>query len=131
MLPGFSTNQEVTEYSGRGVGMDVVKKNVESVGGTIAISSETGHGTTITLKIPLTLAIVDGMKVTVGDSIFTIPIANIRQSFKVKNDQIILDEYGNEMVERMDCFYPPAPVLWPGRPGHKYGGWNPFVGRGK
>lgn len=106
MLPGFSTNQEVTEYSGHGVGMDVVKKNVESVGGTIAISSETGHGTTITLKIPLTLAIVDGMKVTVGDSIFTIPIANIRQSFKVKNDQIILDEYGNEMVERMDCFYP-------------------------
>ncbi len=106
MLPGFSTNQEVTEYSGRGVGMDVVKKNVESVGGTITISSETGHGTTITLKIPLTLAIVDGMKVTVGDSIFTIPIANIRQSFKVKRDQIILDEYGNEMVERMDCFYP-------------------------
>ena len=52
MLPGFSTNQEVTEYSGRGVGMDVVKKNVESVGGTIAISSETGHGTTITLKNP-------------------------------------------------------------------------------
>lgn len=106
MLPGFSTNQEVTEYSGRGVGMDVVKKNVESVGGTISITSETGHGTTITLKIPLTLAIVDGMKITVGDSIFTIPIANIRQSFKVKAEQIILDEYGNEMVERMDCFYP-------------------------
>lgn len=106
MLPGFSTNQEVTEYSGRGVGMDVVKKNVEAVGGTISISSETGHGTTITLKIPLTLAIVNGMKVTVGSSIFTIPIANIRQSFKAAANQIILDEYGNEMVERMGSFYP-------------------------
>ncbi|MFR8069339.1 MAG: ATP-binding protein [Clostridium sp.] len=106
MLPGFSTNQEVTEYSGRGVGMDVVKKNVEAVGGTISISSETGHGTTITLKIPLTLAIVNGMKITVGSSIFTIPIANIRQSFKASAEQIILDEYGNEMVERMGSFYP-------------------------
>ena len=106
MLPGFSTNQAVTEYSGRGVGMDVVKKNVESVGGTVSISSEDGAGTTMTMKIPLTLAIVDGMKVTVGNSIFTIPIANIRQSFKVKAEQVILDEYGNEMVERMGSFYP-------------------------
>lgn len=106
MLPGFSTNLAVTEFSGRGVGMDVVKKNVESVGGTISISSEDGNGTTVTMKIPLTLAIVDGMKVTVGNSIFTIPISNIRQSFKVKTSQIILDEYENEMVKRMDSFYP-------------------------
>lgn len=106
MLPGFSTNQAVTEYSGRGVGMDVVKKNVESVGGTISITSEDGAGTTVTMKIPLTLAIVDGMKVTVGSSIFTIPISNIRQSFKVRADQIIRDEYDNEMVERMGSFYP-------------------------
>lgn len=106
MLPGFSTNHSVTEFSGRGVGMDVVKKNVESVGGTVSISSEDGAGTTVTMKIPLTLAIVDGMKVTVGNSIFTIPIANIRQSFKVRADQIIHDEYGNEMVERMGNFYP-------------------------
>lgn len=106
MLPGFSTNSEVTEYSGRGVGMDVVKKNIESVGGNVTISSELGQGTTITLSIPLTLAIVDGMKVTVGSSIFTIPIANIRQSFKISADQIIHDEYGNEMVDRMGSFYP-------------------------
>ena len=106
MLPGFSTNEAVTEYSGRGVGMDVVRKNVESVGGTVTISSELGVGTTMTLKIPLTLAIVDGMKVVVGNSIFTIPISNIRQSFKVAPDEIILDEYGNEMVERMESFYP-------------------------
>ena len=106
LMPGFSTNTEVTEYSGRGVGMDVVKKNVESVGGTISISSEDGKGTTVTMNIPLTLAIVDGMKVTVGNSIFTIPISNIRQSFKVDAGQIVLDEYGNEMVKRMEHFYP-------------------------
>lgn len=106
MLPGFSTNSTVTEYSGRGVGMDVVKKNIESVGGTFALDSVLGSGTTVTMRIPLTLAIMDGMKVTVGKSIFTIPIANIRQSFKITADEVIYDDYGNEMVERMDSFYP-------------------------
>ncbi len=106
MLPGFSTNQTVTEYSGRGVGMDVVKKNVEAVGGTVSLSSDEGKGTTFTMKIPLTLAIMDGMKVTVGNSIFTIPIANIRQSFKITTSEILHDESGSEMVERMGSFYP-------------------------
>ena len=104
MLPGFSTNQEVTEFSGRGVGMDVVKKNVEAVGGMVSLNSDEGKGTTFTMKIPLTMAIVDGMKVTVGRSIFTIPISNIRQSFKVTPDDIIRDESGNEMIERMGSF---------------------------
>ncbi|MCI9133520.1 MAG: chemotaxis protein CheA [Lachnospiraceae bacterium] len=106
MLPGFSTNQTVTEFSGRGVGMDVVKKNVESVGGVVSLTSEEGKGTTFSIKIPLTLSIVDGMKVTVGNSIFTIPIANIRQSFKISADEIIYDESGSEMVERIGGFYP-------------------------
>ena len=106
MLPGFSTNTAVTEFSGRGVGMDVVKKNLESVGGTISISSEIGKGSTFTMKIPLTLAIMDGMKVKVGESIFTIPIVNIRQSFKVDDAEVVFDENGNEMVKRMDVFYP-------------------------
>jgi len=106
MLPGFSTNQTVTEYSGRGVGMDVVKKNIEAVGGTVSLTSELGVGTTITMSIPLTLAIVTGMKVTVGNSIFTIPISNIRQSFKVRNEEVVLDECGHEMVDRMGTFYP-------------------------
>ncbi len=107
LLPGFSTNKEVTEYSGRGVGMDVVKRNVETVGGAVRIDSELGKGTTITLKIPLTMAIVDGMKVTVGNSIFTIPISNITQSFKIENDdEIVRDEKGNEIIERMGNFYP-------------------------
>ena len=83
MLPGFSTNTEVTEYSGRGVGMDVVRKNIEKVGGTISIDSKAGQGTTFTIKIPLTLAIMDGMELAVGNSVFTMPITSIKQSFKL------------------------------------------------
>ncbi len=106
MLPGFSTNEEVTEFSGRGVGMDVVKKNVESVGGTISLSSELGKGSCTTLKIPLTMAIADGMEVCVGKSMFTIPIANIRQSFKAQKEDVILDSNGNEIIKCLDDFYP-------------------------
>ncbi|MBR3849274.1 MAG: chemotaxis protein CheW, partial [Oscillospiraceae bacterium] len=106
MMPGFSTNQQVTEFSGRGVGMDVVKKTIEELGGTVSISSERGHGMTTTLKIPLTMAIMDGMEVSVGNSIFTIPINNIRQSFKVRASDIIYDAAQNEMIKCMDNFYP-------------------------
>lgn len=106
MEPGFSTNSEVTEYSGRGVGMDVVKKNIEALGGTVTMTSEKGEGSCTTLKIPLTLAIVDGMEISVGNSVFTVPISNIRQSFKVTSDDIILDAAGNELIKCMDEFYP-------------------------
>lgn len=106
MAPGFSTNKEVTEFSGRGVGMDVVKSNVESVGGTVSISSEIGKGMCVTLKIPLTLAIVDGMELSVGNSIFTIPIHDIRQSFKVSESEVIHDANHGEMINRMGSFYP-------------------------
>lgn len=106
LMPGFSTNVEVTEFSGRGVGMDVVKKNVEDVGGTVTLTSEPGKGMTTTLKIPLTMAIMDGMEVSVGDSIFTIPINNIRQSFKMSNSDLIYDAAQGEMVKVMDRFYP-------------------------
>lgn len=106
MMPGFSTNTEVTEFSGRGVGMDVVKKNVEDVGGTVVLSSEPGRGMTTTLKIPLTMAIMDGMEISVGHSIFTIPINNIRQIFRVSSDGIIQDAGQKEMIKCMDNFYP-------------------------
>lgn len=106
MEPGFSTNNEVTEYSGRGVGMDVVRKNIEAIGGMVSITSEEGKGTCTTLKIPLTLAIVDGMEISVGGSIFTVPISNIRQSFKATNEDIIYDAAGNEIIKCMDEFYP-------------------------
>ncbi|MCP1109108.1 chemotaxis protein CheA [Ohessyouella blattaphilus] len=106
MLPGFSTNHEVTEYSGRGVGLDVVKKNVESIGGTVIITSEQGQGSTTTLKIPLTLAIVDGMDVSVGKEIFTLPIANIKQSFKATNTDVIRDAKGQEIIKYLNDFFP-------------------------
>lgn len=106
LLPGFSTNREVTEFSGRGVGMDVVKKNIEQVGGSISISSEKGKGTTFTIKIPLTLAIVDGMNIAVGTTVFTLPITAIRQSFKVSDEsQIIHNSDGSEMILlRGECY---------------------------
>ncbi len=106
MLPGFSTNAQVTEYSGRGVGLDVVKKNIENLGGNVTISSEPGKGCCFTLKIPLTLAIVDGMEMRVGDGIYTVPISNIKQSFKAANSDIILDASGHEFISCMGEFCP-------------------------
>lgn len=106
MMPGFSTNAEVTEFSGRGVGMDVVKKNIESVGGIVQMSSEFGKGTCTTMKIPLTTAIMDCMEVAVGESIFTIPLQNIRQSFNASESDIIHDALQGEMISKMDHFYP-------------------------
>ncbi|MDR1574312.1 MAG: chemotaxis protein CheA, partial [Clostridiales Family XIII bacterium] len=82
MLPGFSTKEQVTEFSGRGVGMDVVKKNIEKIGGTVTIESVKGQGTTVYFKIPLTLAIIASMEIEAGGNTYAIPIANIRESFK-------------------------------------------------
>ena len=105
MLPGFSTNTEVTEYSGRGVGMDVVKKNIEKSGGSVSVESKRYEGSSFIIKIPLTLAIVAGMEVRVGDVIFSVPISAIKQSFKIKNDQVIYDTQGNEMIMiRGECY---------------------------
>lgn len=105
MLPGFSTNEEVTEYSGRGVGMDVVKKNIEKTGGVVSVDSKWGEGTQFTIKIPLSLSIVDGMEISVGQSIFTIPIGVIKESFKIKPNQLLKDTNGSEMVMiRGECY---------------------------
>ncbi len=105
MLPGFSTNEQVTEYSGRGVGMDVVRKNIEKIGGSVSVDSKWGEGSRFIIKIPLSLSIVDGMEVSVGQSIFTIPINSIRESFKVKPSQIVHDTDGKEMIMiRGECF---------------------------
>ncbi len=106
MMPGFSTNTQVTEFSGRGVGMDVVKKNVADVGGTVSISSEWRKGMTTTLKIPLTMAIMDGMEVSVGGSLFTIPINNIRTSARVSAGDVIRDPARGEMMKFQGNFYP-------------------------
>lgn len=105
-VPGFSTKEGITEFSGRGVGMDVVRKSVEKVGGTVTIESVKGTGTDIYFKIPLTLAIIASMEIKVGESIYTIPIANIRESFKASSDQLICDPDNNEMIMIRDICYP-------------------------
>lgn len=105
MLPGFSTNEQVTEYSGRGVGMDVVKKNIEKIGGTVSIESKYGEGSKFIIKIPLSLSIVDSMEITVGSSIFSIPINSICESFKVSPEQLVRDTSGREMIMlRGECY---------------------------
>jgi two-component system chemotaxis sensor kinase CheA len=80
--PGFSTKDEATDLSGRGVGMDVVKRNVQTLGGSIAIDSEFGRGTRITIRLPLTLAIMDGQLARVGDEIFVVPLVAIIESLQ-------------------------------------------------
>ncbi len=106
LLPGFSTNEQVTEFSGRGVGMDVVKANVEKCGGTIVVDSKKGHGTSFIIKIPLTLAIIDGMEITCGDLVFTVPISTIRESFKADPSQFLSDTDNNEMIMIRGVCYP-------------------------
>ncbi len=104
-LPGFSTKEAITEFSGRGVGMDVVTKNLQTVGGTVSVDSKEGCGTTITLKIPLTLAIIDGMNIRVGESRYTIPTISIKESFRPQEKDIIEDPDGNEIIMvRGNCY---------------------------
>ncbi len=82
--PGFSTADAITDVSGRGVGMDVVKRNIEGLGGNIAIKTAAGKGTTFTLKLPLTLAIIDGMTVRVGAETYIVPLVSIVESLQAK-----------------------------------------------
>ncbi|MGG6310992.1 chemotaxis protein CheW [Paenibacillus macerans] len=104
-LPGFSTKEVITEFSGRGVGMDVVWRNIESVGGNVSVDSVPGEGTTITIRIPLTLAIIDGMNVKVGPARYTIPTTAIKESFRLGRGSIVVDPDGNEMVMvRGQCY---------------------------
>jgi len=86
--PGFSTAQQVTNVSGRGVGMDVVRQNVKELGGRITIESEPGVGTCFTLTLPLTLAISDGMVVNVGDQTLVVPLANVVESLRPAAEEV-------------------------------------------
>jgi len=86
--PGFSTAKEITDISGRGVGLDVVRRNVEKLRGRIDVDSEPGKGATITLRLPLTLAIIDGMVVRIGEEEYIIPTMAIRESLRPQRDQM-------------------------------------------
>ncbi|HQY10153.1 MAG TPA: chemotaxis protein CheW, partial [Burkholderiaceae bacterium] len=86
--PGFSTAEQVTDVSGRGVGMDVVKKNITALNGTVEIDSAEGYGMSVKVRLPLTLAIMDGMSVGVGEEVYILPLASVVESFQVEDQTI-------------------------------------------
>ncbi len=104
--PGFSTKEEVTEFSGRGVGLDVVSKNIQKLGGSVVVNSVEGKGTEFAIRIPLTLAIIDGMLLSVGKSSFTVPIIAIKESFKAESNNIVRDPEGHMMIMVRGQCYP-------------------------
>ena len=104
--PGFSTKEKVTEYSGRGVGMDVVVKNIQSIGGRLEIDSKKGAGSTMTLKIPLTLAIIEGIVLKLGTSMFVVETSNIQEFIKRKDCQLVKEPNGEEYAVVRDEYYP-------------------------
>jgi two-component system chemotaxis sensor kinase CheA len=106
LLPGFSTAQKVTDVSGRGVGMDVVKRTIEDLRGNIGITSESGHGTTISLRLPLTLAIIDGMLVRIGDERYIIPTLSIVESVRPCVEDITTVVNKGEMIAIRDRLIP-------------------------
>ncbi len=97
-LPGFSTNEQVTEYSGRGVGMDVVVSNIQAIGGSLEIESTPGQGSTMNLKIPLTLSIIDGIVMEVGKSSFVIETGVVKEFVGMQEDMIVRNPNGEEFV---------------------------------
>ena len=105
MAPGFSTAAEVTDVSGRGVGMDVVKRNIESMGGRIEIDSTAGVGSEFQIRLPLTLAILDGMSVSVVDQLFIIPLVNIIESVQPHREQLKFIS-NQQMLELRDAYWP-------------------------
>ena len=104
--PGLSTAEKVTDISGRGVGMDVVKKNIEKLRGKVDIFSKQGEGSRFTMRIPLTLAIMEAMIIRIGAERFAVPILTIRESFKIKPEQVYKTMDGLEMVKVRDEVLP-------------------------
>ena len=104
--PGFTTTDEVTDVSGRGVGMDSVKRDIEALLGTIDILSEPGRGTTLRMRLPLTLAIIDGMIVRVGSLTFIVPLLAVVEAIRPKADDIKKMKRDNELVEIRGEFLP-------------------------
>jgi two-component system, chemotaxis family, sensor kinase CheA len=103
---GFSTADQVTDISGRGVGMDVVKRNIAELGGTVEIESATGHGTRMKVRLPLTLAIIDGMSVAVGDDVYIIPLATVVESLRAGSRAVRTVTGGGLLVEIRDEYLP-------------------------
>jgi two-component system chemotaxis sensor kinase CheA len=86
--PGFSSAENVTDVSGRGVGMDIVRTNIEKINGSVTVTTATGVGTTFAIKLPLTLAIIRALLVQVGDGIFSIPLTAVQETLRIRRDAI-------------------------------------------
>jgi two-component system chemotaxis sensor kinase CheA len=104
--PGFSTAEEVTDVSGRGVGMDVVKRNITALGGTVEIDSAEGYGMSVKVRLPLTLAIMDGMSVGVGEECYILPLSSVVESFQIRPEMIKTIGTTGRVVEVRDEFMP-------------------------
>lgn len=104
--PGFSTADEVTDVSGRGVGMDVVKRNIAALNGSVEIDSAEGYGMKVSVRLPLTLAIMDGMSVGVGDEVYILPLSSVVESFQVNADDVSTVAQGSQLVKVRDEYMP-------------------------
>jgi two-component system chemotaxis sensor kinase CheA len=104
--PGFSTADVVTDVSGRGVGMDVVKRNIAALNGTVDIESNEGHGMKVSVRLPLTLAIMDGMSVSVGDEVYILPLSSVVESFQVNDEAVSTVAQGSQLVKVREEFMP-------------------------
>ncbi|MBV5331066.1 chemotaxis protein CheW, partial [bacterium] len=104
--PGFSTADVVTDVSGRGVGMDVVKRNITSLNGTVDIESSEGYGMRVSVRLPLTLAIMDGMSVGVGDEVYILPLSSVVESFQVQSGAVSTVGQGAQLVKVRDEYMP-------------------------
>ena len=105
-VPGFSTADVVTDVSGRGVGMDVVKKNITALGGTVEIDSAEGYGMSVKVRLPLTMAIMDGMSVGVGDEVYILPLSSVVESFQVQPGVVKTIGGSGRVVEVRGDFMP-------------------------
>lgn len=106
LAPGFSTAEVVTDVSGRGVGMDVVKRNITALGGSVEIDSAEGYGMRVSVRLPLTLAIMDGMSVGVGDEVYILPLSSVVESFQVNADDVNTVAQGSQLVKVRDEYMP-------------------------
>ncbi len=104
--PGFSTAETISSVSGRGVGMDVVRNNIRGVGGNVEVYSEPGEGTKFTIRLPLTLAIVDGLSVLVGMQLYILPLISIMESIRISSDQVYRPANGSELFVLRDEYLP-------------------------
>ena len=104
--PGFSTAEVVTDVSGRGVGMDVVKKNIAALNGSVEIDSAEGYGMRVAVRLPLTLAIMDGMSVGVGNEVYILPLSSVVESFQVNADDVSTVAQGSQLVKVRDEYMP-------------------------